>query len=192
MAFSPDNVKGILGKFKPVLDKLFTRTQNNIQGVLGKFKFVLDETSIVAPDPPTVTTQAVSLPNTGNGNITNTGGENNDKRGFAFGKTSKPDPGTASPASSGYDDFVEDSGNFGTGAFTKALTPLAIGTIYFIRAYGHNSAGYGYGGEQTFTTQAAKEKGVTVLQSVPDKAIPQLKTKARSILPTTKKDGSVL
>lgn len=192
MAFSKDQVQGVLGKFKPVLDRTFLRTLNNIQGVLGKFKFILDEAAVVIPEIPTITTQAPTLPNTGNGNITNTGGENNDKRGFVFGKTSQSGPGDVAPGASGYDDFVEKTGNFGTGAFTDALTPLAINTVFFVRAYGHNSSGYGYGNEVSFTTQKAIQKGATVLKSVPDKAVTLLKTKARSILPTIKRDGSVL
>lgn len=105
---------------------------------------------------PTVTTQAVTgiaeETATGNGNITNTGGENNDKRGFVYDTSSQSLPGDVAPGSSGYGSFVEDSGSYGTGAFTKTLTDLFAGQTYYVRAYSHNSEGYSYGGEVNFET----------------------------------------
>ncbi len=41
---------------------------------------------------------------------------------------------------------------YGTGPFTKTMTGLSAGTKYYVRAYAHNSAGYGYGNEVDFTT----------------------------------------
>lgn len=192
MAFSKDQIKGIFGKFKPALDETFTRTKDSIQGVFGKFRFILDETSIFAPSLPTVTTQAVTLPNTANGNLTDTGGQDADKRGFVFGKTSKADPENVAPGSSGYDSFVEDTGTFGTGAFTKLLTSLNVSTVYYIRAYAHNSAGYGYGNEQSFTTREAMEKGVTVLSSEGGRTVLQSKNKDIHILRTKNEDKNIL
>jgi hypothetical protein len=106
---------------------------------------------------PTVTTQSATniatTSCTGNGNITDTGGENNDKRGFVYGNTSKSAPGNVAPGSSGYDAYAEDSaGGYGTGAFTKAISSLTAGTKYYMRAYSHNSVGYAYGSEIEFTT----------------------------------------
>jgi hypothetical protein len=111
---------------------------------------------------PTVTTQAASAITynsaTGNGNITVTGGENCDKRGFVYGKVSQADPGNVAPASSGYTSYAEDSGSYGTGAFTKGITSLDDAEIYYTRAYAHNSAGYEYGDtEISFST--SKESG---------------------------------
>jgi len=107
------------------------------------------KTSWSAISIPTVTTQAVSAITattaTGNGNITSTGGENCDKRGFVYGTTSQADPGNVAPASSGYTSSVEATGSFGTGAFTNTLTGLTAGATYYVRAYAHNSAGYDYG-----------------------------------------------
>jgi len=106
---------------------------------------------------PTVTTQAASSVKdttaTGNGNITATGGENNDKRGFVYDTTSRSLPGNVAPTSSGYASYAEDSaGNYGAGTFTKGLINLSIGTTYYTRAYSHNSVGYSYGNEVNFTT----------------------------------------
>ena len=108
---------------------------------------------------PQVTTQAVTdivggTTATGNGNITSTGGENCDKRGFVYGVSSFGNPGNVAPGSSGYDTYVEDAGSYGTGAFTKTLTGLTPGVIYYVRAYTHNSAGYAYGDEVNFDNMA--------------------------------------
>lgn len=106
---------------------------------------------------PTVTTQEVSsveaTTSTGNGNITATGGENADKRGFVYDTSTKNLPGNVAPAASGYVSSAEDTGSFSTGAFTKGLTSLNTGTTYYTRAYAHNSAGYSYGNEVSFLTK---------------------------------------
>jgi len=105
---------------------------------------------------PTVTTQdATSVEATtatGNGNITATGGRDCDKRGFVYDTSSHGLPGNVAPASSGYASYAEDTGLFGIGDFTKGLTSLSTGTTYYARAYAHNSVGYSYGGEVSFTT----------------------------------------
>lgn len=98
--------------------------------------------------PPTVTTQAVSdIEETtakGPGEITDIGGEDCDKRGICWKTT--PGPTVA-------DSKSEEIGSFGTGAFTRSMTGLSPGTKYYVKAYAHNSAGYGYGSEVTFTTK---------------------------------------
>lgn len=105
---------------------------------------------------PTVTTQAASSVKdttaTANGNITAINGENADKQGFVYDTASKSLPGNVAPTSSGYASYTENTGSYGTGAFTVSLTGLSSGIIYYGRAYAHNSAGYSYGGEVTFTT----------------------------------------
>jgi len=106
---------------------------------------------------PTVSTQAASSVEistaTGNGNIISTGGENADKRGFVYDTSTKSLPGNVAPTSSGYAYYAEDSGSYGTGAFTKGLSSLSANVTYYIRAYAHNSAGYSYGGEVNFLTK---------------------------------------
>lgn len=90
---------------------------------------------------------------TGNGTITDLGGESCDSRGFVYGTTSKGDPGNVAPASSGYDSYTEESGTFGLGTFTGTLTPLVADTTYYVRAWTHNSAGYSYGDQVSFATE---------------------------------------
>ena len=94
-----------------------------------------------------VTTQAVtdilSTTATGNGNITNINGENCSKRGVCWNTTGSPTIA---------DNKSEETGSFGTGAFTRPMTGLSPGVTYYVKAYAYNSSGYGYGGEVNFTT----------------------------------------
>ncbi len=103
--------------------------------------------SIIAISTPTVTTSAATsieeTTATGNGNITATNGENADERGVEWG-TAGGGP---------YPNSVTESGNYGTGAFTKNIITLDPGTTYYYRAKAHNSAGWGYGSEQNFVTK---------------------------------------
>lgn len=105
---------------------------------------------------PTVTTEAVSSIKdssaVGNGTITATGGVSNDKQGFVYDTLSHSTPGNVAPSSSGYASSAETVGSFSTGAFTKSITGLTGGITYYARAYAHNSAGYSYGNEVSFTT----------------------------------------
>lgn len=115
---------------------------------------------------PTVTTQAVSSITestaTGNGTITSVGLENADKRGIVYDTVSRSAPGNVAPASSGYASSVEESGgSYSTGAFTESLTSLTSSTVYYARAYAHNSIGYSYGDEVSFITNHAANSPVT-------------------------------
>lgn len=115
---------------------------------------------------PTVTTQAVTSITestaTGNGNITVIGLENADKRGIVYSTSTHTNPGNVAPASSGYASSVEESGgSYSTGAFTESLTGLTSSTVYYARAYAHNSAGYSYGDEVSFITTHAANSPVT-------------------------------
>jgi len=98
----------------------------------------------------TVTTQAVSAIGettaTGNGNITDIGSENATKRGVCWNTTGNP---TVANSKS------EETGSFGTGAFSRPMTGLARGEKYYVKAYAYNSAGYGYGSEVNFYTYPA-------------------------------------
>ena len=96
----------------------------------------------IAATAPTVTTQAVSsvatTSVTGNGNITATGGANPTVRGFCYKEGTSGDPTTA-------DDEVHDTGDYGTGAFSKSIPSLTKNTGYRVRAYATNSTGTSYG-----------------------------------------------
>ncbi|MBA7660486.1 hypothetical protein ES703_68488 [subsurface metagenome] len=112
---------------------------------------------------PTVTTQAVSdigtTTATGNGNITDNGGENCTRRGFCYMVGTSGDPTTA-------DSVAYDDGSFGTGAYTKGLTGLSPGTNYRVRAYAVNSAGIGYGTTVQILTKPAAPTNVAATDGV--------------------------
>ena len=102
----------------------------------------VDYTSWVLPIVSTSNaTNVASSQATLNGNITNTGGNNADKRGFEWG---------TSPGS--YSGSWTESGSFGAGAFSHNITGLNPNTNYYFRAKAHNSAGWSYGSEISFTT----------------------------------------
>ena len=107
--------------------------------------------STVTTDPVTSVEEKTAI---GNGDITDNGGEDCDKRGFVYDTSPRGDPGDTAPADSEYADYVEETDSFGTGVFTGALTSLIPNTTYYVRAYAHNSAGYSYGDEVSFTTLA--------------------------------------
>jgi hypothetical protein len=118
-----------------------------------RVRITVDYTPISAPSVSTQAVSSISYTTAdANGTISATGGENADIRGFVYDTSSKSAPGNVAPASSGYAFTSQDSGSFATGAFAKTLTDLASGTTYYVRAFAHNSAGYGYGDEISFTT----------------------------------------
>ena len=106
----------------------------------------------VAPTAPTTSTAAASTITsttaTLNGNITSDGGATITARGFVYA-TSNADLTIENTAA----DTVIVSGT--TGTFNSAITGLTAGTTYYYRAYATNSVDTTYGGEQSFTTEAA-------------------------------------
>ena len=100
-------------------------------------------------DAPTVTTQAAvavdDVTVTGNGNITDIGSGNATRRGFCYMVGVVGDPTTANSVA--YDD-----GDFGTGAYSKAITGLSPETNYRVRAYAVNPVGTSYGITVQITT----------------------------------------
>ncbi len=105
------------------------------------------------PEVMTVATGGVEETTaTGNGNITSTGGEDCDTRGVCWSTSPGPDIN---------DSKSESPGSFGTGAFSVPMTGLSEGATYYVRAYAHNSSGYGYGNDVTFTTKPDGPTGLT-------------------------------
>ncbi|MBA7651960.1 hypothetical protein ES703_59789 [subsurface metagenome] len=81
---------------------------------------------------------------TGNGNVTDLGGESSTQHGHCVSTSHNP---TTS------DNKTELGAKSETGAFTSSFTDLPPNTVYYCRAYATNSAGTGYGDEVTFTTE---------------------------------------
>lgn len=107
-----------------------------------------DTVQVTTDSEPTVTTQAVSsigdVTATGNGNITALGGDTPTKRGICYNTTGSPTVA---------DSKVEETGEFGTGAFVESLINLSPETLYYAKAYAMNAVGYSYGAEVEFTTE---------------------------------------
>jgi len=110
----------------------------------------INEVQFFAPSLPTVTIQAVSdieeITATGNGNITATGGANCTKRGVCWNTTGNP---TVADSKS------EETGSFGTGAFSRPMTGLTRGQKYYVKAYAYHLVGYGYSSQVEFVTYPA-------------------------------------
>ena len=124
---------------------------------------------------PTVTTQAVSsigtTTATGNGNITNNGGEDASAWGVCAAETENPDTG---------DTVFAGSGAGGVGAFTAPMTGLTPGQHYYVRAYATNTGGTGYGSQVEFDTLLAgwtgKISGVTNPAKIMGVAVANIKS----------------
>lgn len=96
---------------------------------------------------PAATTQAVTnisaTTATGNGNITNLGYPNPIEYGVCWNTTGAPVI---------TDNRTNNGAISSTGLFTAAMTNLASGTTFYVKAYVINSAGTSYGSEVMFTT----------------------------------------
>jgi hypothetical protein len=105
---------------------------------------------------PLVSTQATSVITTtsalGNGTITDlNGGGNATVRGFEY------DVDTGAP----YAHEVHDNGSYGVGAYTKTMSGLTSGELYYNRAYATSPLGTGYGTEVTFLTLPSDPASIT-------------------------------
>lgn len=103
--------------------------------------------AVTVVNNPGITSQTVTSVGatsaTGNGNITALNGSAVYERGFCWGPSLNPDI---------YGSKVTESGSFGTGAFTGALTGLSAATTSHVRAYAANASGFAYGADVTVTT----------------------------------------
>lgn len=97
------------------------------------------------PTPPVLTTTAVTTISystaTSGGEVTNEGGDPLISRGICWNTVADP---TISNSK------TMESGSLGT--FTSNITLLTPNTTFYVRAYGTNTAGTGYGDSKTFIT----------------------------------------
>ena len=104
-----------------------------------------EQRSFTTDDIPYLTTEIISnISDTtadGGGEVTSVNGEPVTVRGVCW--STEQNPTTA-------DSFTDDGSGLGT--YSSNLSGLTKGTEYFVRAYGSNSIGTGYGNEVSFTT----------------------------------------
>lgn len=126
-----------------VSDQFTGMTGNSADVGTNKPKLTVTYTPPVTA--PTVTTQVVSDIDeetaTGNGNITDDGGDAGATRGMCW--DTSPNPTTANDKA---------TNGTGEGAYTVAMTGLVAGTHYYVRAYSINSEGTSYGSQVEFDT----------------------------------------
>lgn len=85
-----------------------------------------------------------------NGEITATGGDVVDYRGFVWNTSTHADPGDTTPGASAYSNEWTETGDFSAETFDIEVTGLTALVTYYYRAVAHNSAGWTYGEELTF------------------------------------------
>lgn len=78
------------------------------------------------------------------GNVINDSGDSVKARGVCWSTSINPTSALITKTSDGT----------GTGVFTSRITGLTVHTTYYVRSYGTNSIGTGYGKEISFTTKA--------------------------------------
>ena len=107
-------------------------------------------------DPTVLTDSTVTSVTTDSfvawGEITATGGDNCHERGICYLE------GTSGTPNVDDDTTVYDSGDYGTGEYSKTISGLSEGTGYRIRAYAKNLAGISYG--DTYTVYTSGPLGV--------------------------------
>ena len=112
-------------------------------------------TTSATPLAPTLTTETVTSKTdttcTGNGTIVSTN-TSVTRRGFVISTTPHSNPSNTDPDVSGYEIVFDESGTYSTGTYTLSITGLTTATTYYIRSFGENTAGFGYGDELSFTT----------------------------------------
>jgi len=98
---------------------------------------------------PTLATTAITsvmdISASSGGNTITNGGGTIDAKGVVWSTSTAPT--FASHTGGGI-----TSDGTGTTSFASSLTSLTCPVLYYVRAYAHNSAGYGYGNELTFTS----------------------------------------
>ncbi len=126
---------------------------------------------------PTVTTATVSSVTATSavcgGNVTADGGATVTARGVCWNTAGNP----------AVTDSKTTDGS-GIGSFTSSISGLSANTLYYVRAYATNSAGTGYGNEETFTTSVA-----AVLPTVVTSSVFELFTDGATILGQVSADG---
>jgi hypothetical protein len=127
---------------------------------ISYLKITITYTPLSAPTVITSTASGIGYV-TGNhtatlhGSVDATGGENADMQGFEWGITSNTTmPASIEPRTLTYTGNWTQVGSFGVNDFNYSMITegLALCTAYYYRAYAHNSLGWAYGDELSFST----------------------------------------
>jgi len=116
-----------------------TNSKGTAYGEQKTFSTTANLATVITNAATDITTATATL----NGEVTSDGGATVTERGFCYSTTTMPDI-TKTKVTVGT----------GTGTFTKAITGLQPGTIYYVRAFATNSKGTAYGEQKTFSTTA--------------------------------------
>ncbi len=112
--------------------------------------YILATPSITTNDADEPTYSGGSYNATVNADITSDGGATVDLEGFVWGTTSNSTNPLNIPPPATYTTNNTMAGS-GVGAFEYNIGGLTKGTTYYYRAYAHNSQGWVYGDEKSFT-----------------------------------------
>jgi hypothetical protein len=134
----------------PILDQ-YQADQRSTDVFVTKLFFVAPPT-VDTPTSAAVTYTTATL----GGNVADTGGANVTERGVYWSTTDGFTP-------SGEGTKVSETGNWGTGTFTAAVSGLPPGSTIYFKAFATNSAGTGYSAQASFTTPAFTAPTVTTV-----------------------------
>jgi hypothetical protein len=113
--------------------------------------YVLTVPTVTTSDATLITYSGASHNATLNGAITSEGSATPDLEGFAWSTTSNATaPANIVPPATYTTNWTTASG--GVGSFNHNVGGLTKGTTYYYRAYAHNSQGWAWGSEDSFTT----------------------------------------
>lgn len=101
--------------------------------------------------------------------ITNEGVDEPDYIGFVWDTVTHSNPGDVAPNLTDYDYNTSESGSFPVGTYNRTLSSLIANTTYYVRACAHNSDGWIYGDEISFSTLESSYiiSGIISLNSTP-------------------------
>ena len=142
-------------------DTAINAAEYGLAGIYSSTTYFYVVVTYTAPAVPSITTNTTTnIIYSGaahyallNGTLNSWSGNTTDTyKGFVYGTSSvAANPGNVGPLA-GYTTVSANTTGTGTGAYSANITGMAAGTTYYYRAYAHNSIGFSYGDELTFTT----------------------------------------
>ncbi len=137
--------------FRIVFDPVSAGTRTSLVSIANSdpdenpYRFLIRGTGVAYSVPSVTTSNMTSIGTTnatGGGQVSSDGGDAVTNRGVCWNTTGIP---TISDS--------RTSDGSGLGSFSSTLIGLSPGNVYYVRAFGQNSVGTGYGGQVVFTSQ---------------------------------------